>query len=194
MQFAQQAAAAKVCRLAPEDRSLPEYLRVEFDAYLRCGALDHGFLRVVCEHCRAERLLALPCERRGLCPSFGARRMAESAKTGRRGCGQDPQGCGHTHIVIARAAGLWRSMTRTCESRPERRGQSSAHGLLRCALHEPHIFTLPRFMVRVQFQPLRNRQLAMTGGSHRHSRISRRVFMRLPSMGLAPVCECAMTT
>ena len=34
-----------LARLASEDRSLPEYVREEFDAYLRCGVLDHGFLR-----------------------------------------------------------------------------------------------------------------------------------------------------
>ncbi|MGK9904130.1 transposase zinc-binding domain-containing protein, partial [Salmonella enterica subsp. enterica] len=37
-------------------------------------------LRVVCEHCRAERLVAYSCKKRGLCPSCGARRMAESAR------------------------------------------------------------------------------------------------------------------
>lgn len=41
-----------IARLAAEDRSLPEYVREEFDEYLRCGVLDHGFLRVVCEQCR----------------------------------------------------------------------------------------------------------------------------------------------
>ena len=34
-----------LARLASEDRSLPEYMREEFDAYPRCGVLDHGFLR-----------------------------------------------------------------------------------------------------------------------------------------------------
>jgi len=27
------------------------------EAYLRCGVLEHGFLREVCEHCHAERLV-----------------------------------------------------------------------------------------------------------------------------------------
>lgn len=31
--------------LAHEDRTVPEYVREEFDEYLRCGVLDHGFLR-----------------------------------------------------------------------------------------------------------------------------------------------------
>ena len=52
----------------------------EFEELLRCGVLDHGFLRVVCEHCHAERLVAFSCKKRGFCPSCGARRMAESAR------------------------------------------------------------------------------------------------------------------
>lgn len=67
-------------RLAHEDRAVPEYVREAFEAYLRCGVLDHGFLRVVCEHCHAERLVAFSCKKRGFCPSCGARRMAESAR------------------------------------------------------------------------------------------------------------------
>ena len=66
--------------LAPEDRAVPAYVREEFEAYLRCGVLDHGFLRVACEHCHAERLVAFSCKKRGFCPSCGARRMAESAR------------------------------------------------------------------------------------------------------------------
>jgi hypothetical protein len=69
-----------IARLHAEDRSLPEYVREEFGTFLRCGVLDHGFLRVVCEHCHAERLVAFSCKKRGFCPSCGARRMAESAR------------------------------------------------------------------------------------------------------------------
>ncbi|HAX6821314.1 TPA: IS91 family transposase, partial [Escherichia coli] len=68
-----------IARLEAEDRPLPEYVREEFETYLRCGVLEHGFLRVVCEQCRAERLVAFSCKKRGFCPSCGARRMAESA-------------------------------------------------------------------------------------------------------------------
>ncbi|UMX63465.1 transposase zinc-binding domain-containing protein [Klebsiella pneumoniae] len=48
-----------IARIEAEGRSLPGYVREAFDAYLRCGVLEHGFLRVVCEHCRAERLCGL---------------------------------------------------------------------------------------------------------------------------------------
>jgi hypothetical protein len=67
-------------RLAQEDRAVPAYVREEFDAFLRCGVLAHGFLRVACERCHAEQLVAFSCKRRGFCPSCGARRMAESAR------------------------------------------------------------------------------------------------------------------
>ncbi|MCF1239124.1 MULTISPECIES: IS91 family transposase [Enterobacteriaceae] len=65
--------------LAAQGRELPGYVQREFDAYLKCGRLEHGFLRVRCESCHAEHLVAFSCKRRGFCPSCGARRMAESA-------------------------------------------------------------------------------------------------------------------
>jgi ribosomal protein S27E len=51
----------------------------EFEAYLKCGRLEHGFLRVRCDKCHFERLVAFSCKKRGFCPSCGARRMAETA-------------------------------------------------------------------------------------------------------------------
>ena len=51
----------------------------EFDDYLKCGLLEHGFLRVKCDACSQEHLVAFSCKRRGFCPSCGARRMVESA-------------------------------------------------------------------------------------------------------------------
>jgi ribosomal protein S27E len=65
--------------LAKQGRELPCYVQREFEDYLKCGRLEHGFLRVRCESCHAERLVAFSCKRRGFCPSCGARRMAESA-------------------------------------------------------------------------------------------------------------------
>ena len=41
--------------------------------------MEYGFLRVRCDDCHHEHLVALGCKRRGFCPSCGARRMAESA-------------------------------------------------------------------------------------------------------------------
>lgn len=65
--------------LAARDRALPGYVEREFEDYLRCGRLEHDFLRVRCERCRVDRLVAFSCKRRGFCPSRGAQRMAESA-------------------------------------------------------------------------------------------------------------------
>ena len=60
-------------------RPLPKYVQEEFEAYLKCGRLEHGFLRVRCEDCYAEKLVAFSCKRRGFCPSCGARRMTDGA-------------------------------------------------------------------------------------------------------------------
>ena len=68
-----------LAQLAAEDRSLPDYVQREFTDFLKCGLLEHGFLRVRCESCHYEKLLAFSCKRRGFCPSCGARRMVESA-------------------------------------------------------------------------------------------------------------------
>ena len=65
--------------LAEQGRSLPGYVVGEFEDYLECGRLEHGFLRVRCESCHHEKLVAFSCKRRGFCPSCGARRMADSA-------------------------------------------------------------------------------------------------------------------
>jgi ribosomal protein S27E len=64
---------------AEAGRSLPDYIEKEFDAYLKCGRLEEGFLRLRCEDCHAEKLVAFSCKKRGFCPSCGARRMAETA-------------------------------------------------------------------------------------------------------------------
>ena len=45
-------------RLAAEGRPLPRYVAREFEDFLSCGRLEHGFLRVACDGCRAERLVA----------------------------------------------------------------------------------------------------------------------------------------
>ena len=68
-----------VAHMAGEGRPLPDYVQREFEGYLQCGRLEHGFLRVRCDTCHAEHLVAFSCKRRGFCPSCGARRMAESA-------------------------------------------------------------------------------------------------------------------
>jgi hypothetical protein len=58
---------------------LPKFVKDEFDAFLECGILAHGFLRLRCADCTHDKLVALSCKRRGFCPSCGARRMSETA-------------------------------------------------------------------------------------------------------------------
>jgi ribosomal protein S27E len=65
--------------LASHGKYLPAYVTKEFDEFLRCGRLEYGFLRVRCESCYDEKLVAFSCKKRGFCPSCGARRMADSA-------------------------------------------------------------------------------------------------------------------
>ena len=65
--------------LSELDKTLPQYVQTEFEEYLKCGRLEHGFLRVQCESCHKEQLVAFSCKRRGFCPSCGAKRMVESA-------------------------------------------------------------------------------------------------------------------
>jgi len=52
---------------------LPPFVRAEFDKFLRCGVLAHGFARVRCGACGFERLLPFSCKGRGFCPSCGGR-------------------------------------------------------------------------------------------------------------------------
>ena len=58
---------------------LPDFVKEEFDAFLECGILAHGFLRLRCADCAQEKLVAFSCKKRGFCPACGARRMAETA-------------------------------------------------------------------------------------------------------------------
>ena len=58
---------------------LPQFVKDEFDAFLECGILAHGFLRLHCGDRGHDKLVAFSCKRRGFCPSCGARRMAQTA-------------------------------------------------------------------------------------------------------------------
>jgi hypothetical protein len=63
----------------PDAKGLPAYVEREFYDYLQCGILAHGFLRLGCDTCKHEMLLAFSCKRRGFCPSCAGRRMAPTA-------------------------------------------------------------------------------------------------------------------
>ena len=78
-QLIEQHCPALVEQLEAQGKSLPTHVHREFEAYLKCGRLEHGFLRVRCDKCHFDRLVAFSCKKRGFCPSCGARRMAETA-------------------------------------------------------------------------------------------------------------------
>ncbi|MBE0549440.1 MAG: transposase zinc-binding domain-containing protein, partial [Rubrivivax sp.] len=67
---AAEAAAGAACRTTRKD---------EFVAFLECGILAHGFLRLRCGDCGHDKLVAFSCRRRSDCPSCGARRMVQTA-------------------------------------------------------------------------------------------------------------------
>ena len=58
---------------------LPDFVANEFEGFLRCGVLAHGFIRLRCDTCREDHLIGFSCKGRGFCPSCGARRMAQTA-------------------------------------------------------------------------------------------------------------------
>jgi hypothetical protein len=61
------------------ERPVPGFVEREFRSILDCGVLEKGFLRLRCEACGKNRLLAFSCKNRGFCNSCGGRRMADTA-------------------------------------------------------------------------------------------------------------------
>ena len=57
----------------------PRFVEREFEKFLDCGLLCRGFVRVHCDGCRQDRLVAFSCKTRGFCPSCTSRRMADTA-------------------------------------------------------------------------------------------------------------------
>jgi len=45
---------------------LPQFVKDEFDAFLKCGILAHGFLRLRCADCGHDKLVAFSCKPRVL--------------------------------------------------------------------------------------------------------------------------------
>ena len=61
------------------ENGLPEFVKREFDGFLKCRVLANGFLRVQCTSCNHEKLVAFSCKKRGFCLSCGVGKMAETA-------------------------------------------------------------------------------------------------------------------
>jgi hypothetical protein len=68
-----------VAECEASNHPVPYFVKKEFEAFLKCGILAHGFARVYCQECRFDRLVAFSCKRRAFCPSCMARRMSETA-------------------------------------------------------------------------------------------------------------------
>jgi len=68
-----------LARARAREHPAPRFIEQELRAFLRCGILAHGFLRLHCDDCGHDRLVPFSCKRRGFCPSCGGRRMADTA-------------------------------------------------------------------------------------------------------------------
>ncbi len=68
-----------LARAQAREQPVPRFVEQEFRAFLRCGILAHGFLRLHCDDCGFDRLVPFSCKRRGFCPSCGGHRMADTA-------------------------------------------------------------------------------------------------------------------
>ena len=62
-----------------DENGLPSFVEREFTRYLECGILAHGFVRVHCDDCGHDRLVAFSCRGRAICPSCNTRRMFDTA-------------------------------------------------------------------------------------------------------------------
>ncbi len=60
-------------------RPVPLFIERTFRDYLACGMASAGFVRVHCNTCGHDQILPFSCQRRGICPSCSARRMADVA-------------------------------------------------------------------------------------------------------------------
>ena len=61
-----------------QDRSVPWFVKNALRAYLKCGRLEHGFCRLVCDDCKKEEVVAFSCKTFGFCPSCMGRRMNDA--------------------------------------------------------------------------------------------------------------------
>ena len=68
-----------LANLAEEGKSLPKHVEKELWAFLECGILAYGFVRLKCTGCKSEQFVAFSCKKRGFCPSCGGKWMAETA-------------------------------------------------------------------------------------------------------------------
>ena len=68
-----------LARREEQGHPVPRFIERELRAFLECGILAHGFVRVRCDSCGKDRAVAFSCKGRGFCSSCGGRRMADTA-------------------------------------------------------------------------------------------------------------------
>ncbi|MCH7714877.1 MAG: transposase [Gemmatimonadetes bacterium] len=78
-QVVQENLATFLAQADADGRRVPGFVRRGLEKFLDCGILGRGFVRIVCDDCKDQHLVAMSCKVRGLCPSCGGRRMSESA-------------------------------------------------------------------------------------------------------------------
>ena len=57
----------------------PAHVENEVRRYIECGVLGRGFVRVHCDGCGRDELVAFSCKGSALCPSCVGRRMSDTA-------------------------------------------------------------------------------------------------------------------
>lgn len=57
-----------LARAQARERPVPRFVERELRGFLRCGVLAHGFVRVRCDECGLDRVVAFSCKGRGFCP------------------------------------------------------------------------------------------------------------------------------
>ena len=66
-------------RQSEREHPVPRFVERELRAFLDCGVLANGFLRVHCDACGKDRVVAFSCKGRSVCSSCCGRRMADTA-------------------------------------------------------------------------------------------------------------------
>jgi hypothetical protein len=68
-----------LARQQDRGRVVPKFVENDLRDFLDCGILERGFIRVHCNACGKDRVVAFSCKSRSFCPSCYGRRMAETA-------------------------------------------------------------------------------------------------------------------
>jgi ribosomal protein S27E len=69
----------RLAKAENDGRGLPPFVAKAVKGYLNCGILTRGFVRVRCDGCGQDQLVAFSCKQRGICPSCDGKRMTEGA-------------------------------------------------------------------------------------------------------------------